>query len=234
MIERYDTIILGASFFGCGMASTCKGRVLVLEESILPGGDFVLSLNPGRDYDESQLRTDAARELYLRMREVNAVSLDGRVSLAGISEVMAAWCLTKELPVCFGVGVVQRDEHRVVVVTAEGVREFEAERIVDARPKSVQCKWLNAMIGAPAELPDGYKGPFVLRHSIIDGEFFLSFQVPVDSSWSEVRAMFHKAWDFRPASLKDSTIMLTATRFDYRQYANPLLALDAGVVEGEQ
>ena len=231
MIERYDTLILGASFFGCGMASACKGRVLVLEEAILPGSDFVLSLNPGRDYDASQLRTDAAKELYLRMREVNAVSLDGRVSLAGISEVMAEWCLKRELPILFGIGVVQRDEHRVMAVTAEGVREFEAERIVDARPKAEQGKWLNAMIGAPAELPDGFKGPFVIRHSLIDGECFLSFQVPVDSSWSNVRAMFHRAWDLRPVSLKSSTIMLTATRFDYRQFANPLLALDAGGME---
>ncbi len=234
MIEKYDTLILGASFFGCGMASACKGRVLVLEEAILPGGDFVLSLNPGMDYDSSKLRTDTARELYLRMREVNAISSEGRVSLAGISEVMADWCLKKELPIFFGVGVVQRDEHRVVAVTVEGVREFEAEMIVDARPKAGQGKWLNAMIGTPTELPDGFKGPFVMRRSLIDGECFLSFQVPVDSSWSEVRAMFHRAWDFRPASLKNSTIMLTATRFDYRQYENPLLALDAGFVEAER
>ena len=231
MIERYDTLILGASFFGCGMASACKGRVLVLEESILPGSDFVLSLNPGMDYDSSRLRTDAAKELYFRLREVNAISSDGRVSLAGISEVMADWCLKRELPIFFGVGTVQRDEHHVVAVTAEGVREFEAERIVDARPKTGENKWLNVMIGAPAELPDDCRGPFEMRHSIIDGEFFLSFQAPVDSSWSEVRAMFHRAWDLRPVSLKNSTIMLTATRFDYRQYANPLQALDAGVVE---
>ena len=124
-------------------------------------------------------------------------------------------------------------DESVVAVTAEGVREFEAEMIVDARPKAGQSKWLNAMIGAPAELPDGGRGPFVIRHSLIDGECFLSFQVPVDSCWSDVRAMFHRAWDLRPVSLKSSTIMLTATRFDYRQYENPLLALDAGVMEAE-
>lgn len=234
MIDRYDTLILGASFFGCGMASACKGRMLVLEEAILPGGDFVLSLNPGKDYDSSQFRTDAARELYLRMREVNAISSEGRVSLAGISEIMADWCLKNELPIFFGVGVVQRDEHRVVAVTAEGVKEFEAERILDARPKAGDGKWFNAMITVQAGLPDNCIGPFAMRHSIIDGECFLSFQVPVDSSWSDVRAMFHRAWDFRPSSLKNSTIMLTATRFDFRQYANPLLALDAGVLEAEQ
>ncbi len=234
MIERYDTLIIGASFFGCGMASASKGRMLVLEEAILPGGDFVLSLNPGKDYDSSQFRTDAARELYLRMREVNAISSEGRVSLAGISEIMADWCLKNELPIFFGVGVVQRDEHRVVAVTAEGVKEFEAERILDARPKAGDGKWFNAMITVQAGVPDCCIGPFAMRHSIIDGECFLSFQVPVDSSWSDVRAMFHRAWDFRPSSLKNSTIMLTATRFDFRQYANPLLALDAGVLEAEQ
>ena len=87
------------------------------------------------------------------------------------------------------------------------------------------------MITAPSVLPDGGKGPFVMRHSLIDGEAYLAFQVPLDSSWSEARAMFHRAWDLRPVTLKYSSIMLTATRFDCRPFANPLVALDAGLCE---
>ena len=230
-MEKTDILILGATFYGCGVAAAAKGSVLVLDDNILPGWEFVHTLNPGKDYDEKTLRTEAARELYARLREVNALSSEGRVSLAGLSEVFAEWCLKRELPVQFGCGVVRQDEHRVKAVTPEGVREYEAERIVDARPKAGEGKWFNAMITAPSVLPDGGKGPFVMRHSLLEGEAFLSFQVPEDATWSEARAMFHRAWDFRPVTLKYSTIMLTATRFDYRPFANPLAALDAGICE---
>ena len=230
-MTKTDLLILGATFYGCGMASACKRKVLVLDDNILPGWEFVHTLNPGKDYDEKTLHTEAVKELYAFLQEVNAISSEGRVSLAGLSEVFADWCLKRELSILFGVGLVQHDAHHVRVITPEGVHEYEAERIVDARPKAGEGKWLNAMITVPSVLPDGGKGPFVMRHSLIEGEAFLSFQVPDDATWSEARAMFHRAWDFRPVTLKYSTIMLTATRFDYHPFANPLVALEAGICE---
>ena len=228
-MTKTDILILGATFYGCGIAARAKGKVLVLDNNILPGWEFVHALNPGTEYDEKALRTEGARGIYARLREVNALSTDGRVSLAGLSEVFAEWCLARHLPIEFGVDVVRQDAHHVVAVTPAGVEEYEAERIVDARPKAQNGKWLNAMITAPSVLLDGGKGPFMLRHSLLDGEVFLSFQVPDDATWSEARAMFHRAWDLRPTVLKYSTIMLTATRFDYRLFVNPLAAFDAGL-----
>ncbi|MBQ9367125.1 MAG: hypothetical protein IJT83_05040 [Victivallales bacterium] len=230
-MTKTDILILGATFYGCGMAAVAKGKVLVLDGNILSGWEFVHALNPGREYDGKVLRTEEAQGLYGRLRAVNALSADGRVSLAGLGEVFAEWCLARHLPIEFGVDVVRQDENHVVAVTPAGVEEYEAERIVDARPKAQSGKWLNAMITAPSVLPDGGKGPFMMRHSLVDGEAFLSFQVPEDASWSEARAMFHRAWDFRPTVLKYSTIMLTATRFDCRLYVNPLAALEAGICE---
>ena len=230
-MKKTDLLILGATFYGCGIAAGAKGSVLVLDDNILPGWEFVHSLNSGKNYDSSALRTETTKDLYARLREVNALSSEGRVSLAGLSEVFADWCLKRELPVLFGCGVVQKNEHHVQAVTPEGLREYEAERIVDARPKAGEGKWFNALITAPTVLPDGGKGPFVMRHSLVEGEAFLSFQVPDDATWSEARAMFHRAWDLRPVTLKYSSIMLTATRFDYRPFENPLVALDAGVCE---
>ena len=226
---KTDILILGATFYGCGIAARAKGKVLVLDNNILPGWEFIHALNPGRAYDETTLRMEEARGIYARLRDVNALSDHGRVSLAGLSEVFAEWCLARHLPVVFGVDVIRQDANHVVAVTPAGVAEYEAERIVDARPKVQNGKWLNAMITAPSVLPDGGKGPFMMRHSLVNGEAFLSFQVPDDATWSEARAMFHRAWDLRPTVLKYSTIMLTATRFDYRPFANPLVAFDAGL-----
>ncbi|MBR4674557.1 MAG: hypothetical protein IKP00_08840 [Victivallales bacterium] len=230
-MTKTDILILGATFYGCGIAARAKGKALVLDNNILAGWEFVHTLNPGKEYDEKTLCTEDAHKIYSRLREVNALSVDGHVSLAGLSEVFAEWCLARRLPIEFGVDLIRQDANKVVAVTPSGVKEFEAERIVDARPKAQSGKWLNAMITAPSVLPDGGKGPFVMRHSLVDGEAFLSFQVPDDSTWSEARAMFHRAWDLRPVALKYSTIMLTATRFDYRPFANPLAAFDAGLCE---
>jgi hypothetical protein len=46
MIERYRLIILGASFYGCGLAAAHPGALLI-EPAILVGSDFALSYFPG-------------------------------------------------------------------------------------------------------------------------------------------------------------------------------------------
>ena len=142
-MTKTDILILGATFYGCGIAARAEGKVLVLDGNILPGWEFVHSLNPGREYDEKALRTEEARGIYARLREVNALSDDGRVSLAGLSEVFAEWCLAGHIPIMFGVDIVRQDANHVVAVTPAGVEEYEAERIVDARPKAENGKWLS-------------------------------------------------------------------------------------------
>ena len=229
MVRQVDLLILGAGFYGCGFAAASKREPLLLEEEILPGSDFVLSLNPGREYDAEGLRTEIAREFHARLRAVNAISPDGRLSLAGASEVLAVWCLKR--PVELGVKVLAHDGHRVKAITANGLQEYEAARIVDARGGGTE-KWLNAMISVPAGLKEGCHPPFELRSSLVKGEGYLSLKIPTKATWQEARQLFYRAWDSRPEPLKGSTLMLLATRFDYRRFANPLAAMDAGALEG--
>ena len=47
-----ETLILGATFYGCGLAARIRNSLLV-ESSIIPGSDDVLAFSPGSGWENT-------------------------------------------------------------------------------------------------------------------------------------------------------------------------------------
>ena len=230
---QFDNIVLGASFFGCGLACALEGHTLVLESSVVPGGDFSLQFESGTEWDSSLSNSEAV-EFKAELLRRNALDGSGRLCIAALAPLLAQWCANHNVAIEYSCDVLQHDGRNVIAIGVDGPKQYSARRIADACPVPGPQKFLTALVTAPSFMPDGCMGPFILRQSIVQGEFHLSFSVPGDSTWSEARAMFHRAWDMRPAALKFSSILLVGTRFSCHNHSNPVFALDAGLSYGRQ
>ena len=225
---KYDYIIWGATFYGCGMAACLKGNVLVLEESVVPGSDWALSF--ARSTWEEPLTTRPAIDYKDALISHKALTEDGRLCIAALAPLMAQWCIDHGVRIAFSCNVVSHDGASVSVIGPGGPRQYETEHFIDARPRIFNGrKYVTALIRfEDAPLSPGMYGPFILTPSSVEGEYYLALPMQGTKEWPEARAAFHDAWNVRHAALEKAQLQLIGVQFDYGNAPNPAAAMEYG------
>jgi hypothetical protein len=230
-MQSYDTIIIGASFYGCGLALALAGAK-ILEPAILPGAEFSLALQPGSGWDRP-VQSPEAQALRAELLRRGAVNDAGQAQVAAFSPVLGECCQKHSLDLEFSCAVIEQRDDLLRVVGVDGLREIRAGRVINALPDTTAPeKMLTGILSLSEQLPDGSYGPFRLCNSCRAGEAYLSLSMPGAASWPEARQQFHAAWDQRPASLRESHLLLLGTSFSWPGDDNPVLAFDRGICEG--
>lgn len=225
---KYDYIIRGATFYGCGMAAGLKGNVLVLEESVVPGSDWALSFC--RSTWEEPLVTVPAADYKNALVLHKALSEDGRLCIAALAPLMSRWCIDHGVRIAFSCNVVSQDSETVSVIGPEGPQLLETSHFIDARPRIFNGKKsVTALLRyEEAPLPMGMYGPFMLTPSSVEGEFYLALTIPCSTEWPEARTALHNAWNDRPDVLEKAQMQLIGVQFGYGNAPNPAAAIEYG------
>ncbi len=226
-----SSLILGAGFYGCGLAARRPGA-LIVEPNVVPGAEFTLTFDPGRNWN-APVRHPLAVE-FRRALETRRVLENGRVHQAALLPVFAKWCLDRGLEIRFTCVPVRRENNLVTLRDVEGELLVEAAEVIDTRPAPTTPKYLTAMIGLPMPTPPACRrSPFELFPGIVPGEAHLRFPLPGSVTWPEARARFLRSWAERPVELADARLQLIGTRFTDCRFDNPVEALDRGLREME-
>jgi len=227
MGSSWRTIIIGATFPGCGRAAV-EADCLLLEPGCQVGSDFVFSFDPGTDWDVQPIHPWAG-EFQDRLL-AHGVLREGRFQVGRLAPALAGWCLDHGLRVLLLSRVIDREEHRITALTPGGVETFTAETIVDARPAPTTVRRLTALVSHPPEAGVADPcGPFRLAPGPSATESYLRLDLSPDTTWPSARASLHRAWLERPPKLCEWRLALIGTRFAQTRFANPVLALDAGL-----
>jgi len=230
-MQSYDTVIIGASFYGCGLAIGMPGSK-ILEPAIVTGAEFSLAINPGSDWD-ALLQTAEARACKEELQRRKGLNAAGQATVAAFTPILSACCQAQQLDIEFSCSVIQQTGDCLLVVGVGGPREIRAGRVISALPNtSAGQKSLTGIVSLVGTLPDGDYGPFFLRNSCRQGEAYLRLFIPAEEPWPEARQRFHATWDQRASGLSDARLLLLATSFAWPGAANPVLALDRGIREG--
>lgn len=231
MNSQHPVIILGASFYGCGLAAAYQDALL-LEPSILVGSDFALSYFPGKVDEADNLHPDAEK---LRRELIERGALHkGRLHLAALSPLLSDWCLRRKLKLMLNTEIIQYDDNTVQILNIQGKRMLTAEKIIDARANQSGTKFLAAILvtgGCPAK--EGVYGELELCHGALPNEAYVRLSLEEDCSWPEARRRFYSAWEKRPGELSECKFQLCGNRFGSYQFANPLAALSSGLHKEE-
>ena len=127
-----NTLILGATCFGCGAAAVDAEHSLILERTTVAGRDFALTFFPGGPGTDRPLAPEAQE---LRREAVARHALvGGRLQIAALSPLLADWCLKRKLNILFACDVLELAEDRATFLAADGLHTVKFAKLVDAEP----------------------------------------------------------------------------------------------------
>lgn len=231
--EKCATVVLGATWYGCGAAVAAGRETLVIERSMVPGRDFCLTFNPGKDWD-APLTHPLAQAFKAQLLHERALEA-GRVTPAALAPFLAEWCLAQNCRMLFSCDLLEVKENSVTFRAVDGVHTVACQRIINAEPRSGSGKSLTALVCARnGTVPCGaYHGFELLPLRSPD---LAGLQLPLEAqcSWAEARKKLQQTWHNRPAALADCRILFSAPEFSVAGAPNPLLALERGLKEGSK
>ena len=227
---KVETLILGATCFGCGAAAALGAEnSLVLERTTVAGRDFALTFAPGRDRPEARL-APAAGELRREAVRRNAL-VGGRIQTAALSPLFADWCIRRKLNLLFACDLLELGSDHVVFQAVDGLHTVEFARLVDAEPSYRNGKYLTALVSAPVgeAAPAVRTAEFELVPVLPENRAALVMKLEPETEWFEARRRLRESWLRRPDELAGLKLLLSANEFSSDEYANAFSALSAGL-----
>ena len=225
---KTGTLIIGATFYGCGLAHALKDAIVV-ESSMAPGCDYAYAFSQGINW-KNQAKHPAAeefrQELYLR----HAVTDNDDLLTGALTPVFADWCIKHDVRPLLGLDLAEKHGNTATFVDFCGkIITIEADRIIDARIRAEKTKTLTAALCCTEELEVGRHGFFNITSTIAEHLYYLAFEVDADTTMQSARQRLACLWESRPESLKSAQMVWSAMRFSENVFDNPIAALDCGL-----
>ena len=231
MKNYYKRIVIGASFYGCGVAAASPEDTLLIEPSILVGSDYTLNFNPGTQWDY-QPSHSLARKFLDELKNRNVLSRQ-KLHQPALSPIFSQWCIDSDIEIALSSRVIEQSKNSLVVFDIEGRHKLSAGEIIDATPKVGTVKNFTASLFSNGPDCEGCYDDFEIIAGRFETEAFLLMPVPVGTSYPDARMKLFNAWRKRPEILKKCSIAATGVRFDCNNFPNPIIALDEGLSRGE-
>ncbi len=221
-----DTLILGATFYGCALASVIKNS-LVVESSIAVGSDHAFGFMQGKNWSQP-LTSSGAEEFRQELALRHALEND-RILPAALAPTLAAWCMKHQIQPLLGLEFIRRSGKVYTFIDWGGNEvNIEAEKVIDARSQGSE-KLFTAAVFSEKTLAEGKYGSFELFRT--PAEKIYTLEMPCNSADTPdlARQNLQKLWSARPDELSEAQIIWSASRFSFPRFDNAAAALDAGL-----
>ena len=221
-----ETLISGATFYGCGLAAAIENSLLV-ESSISVGSDYVFAFLQGKNWSGS-LTSTAAKEFRQELIARHALQND-RILPAALAPVFAKWCNHHHIQPLLGLEFV-RKSGKIYTFIDWGGREvnIQAEKVIDARNQAAQ-KYFTAAVFSENTIAEGKYGVFELFATPAENIYTLEMPCAAMDTPDIARQKLQKYWAERPADLAEAQIIWSASRISFQVFDNACAALDAGL-----
>ncbi len=227
MKNHYCHVVIGASFYGCGIAAAAPDDTLVLEPSILVGSDYTLNFNPGKQWDY-QPSHPLALKFMDELKKRNVLK-EQHIHQPALSPIFSQWCIDSNIELALSSYVLEHNKHELTMFDINGRHQLSFDEIIDTRPQVGSPKRMTASIFSNGPECEGDYDSFEIIAGRFHSEAFLLMPIPAEMSWPEARIRLFNFWQKRPEKLKKCSIAATGVRFDYNDSINPVIALDRGL-----
>lgn len=246
--KRYEVLVLGATFAAAGLAQVLGSRCLVVDRRAQPGWEFLGALNFGAGYDRP-LACTAAQQLQQEWAQRGCFAANGRINLLDCGASLCRRLEGAQVLLNSAIAAVEKAPEGFVVTThgTAGFRRWTARRVIDTRCPAAKIVQKSYHALLHTETPELLQNMQLERWGD-EGDFVLKCPVPPEASFAQARAALQAQLRQLPAGYRP---VLTAGAFacvpdetppeedgvEYLiscNYANPLLAYDAGVRYGEE
>lgn len=247
-MQCYDLVIIGATFLSLGLAESCNGNCLIIEQKAKPGYEFIDAFRISQSYD-AECVTEKGHEFkeYLQKSE-----LLEKAFIPEWTAYVSDYICKNNIRILLFTNVLSVDDcqdgKRITIFNSNGKSTVQARKVVDTRTKTFGKKSLNAVICG--DLPEALKNAAVTYK---DGNIAVAeFIMPQKCTYPAARQKLFSEWGNRPESFKNATIAAVAEEFCLRSdveerkidenyfefysayYDDPLIAFDKGCEIGEK
>lgn len=227
-MEKVDTLIIGASFFGIGYAVSSNERCLVIESESLFGTDFVAALNASPCDTEKTYSAEAEALLKDAMNR-NAVLSNGKTHIYALSTLLTKAAYDAKCDVILNTEVISIEkgdsDFVATLLNSDGITEVKAKRVIDTRvpenPKLYGAqKFICGMLVTQDSLPplnEIENDELCIQQGLFDEEYILQVKIDCDDDWSKAREKFHSVFSkYRFSLLGGRECASVASSFAYK------------------
>lgn len=246
-MEKYDLVLIGATFLSVGIAKGYKGNCLIIEPKAKPGYEFIDSFAETTGYDKECV-TEDGKNLKKYFSE------EGLLENPFIPEwtaFLSNYICKNNIHVLLFTNVLKLEEiensKKLTIFNSLGRSEILADKVIDTRTNSFSYKTLNAVIYGDEFFPFNDALEEIYRK---DSVRIVKVTIPNGYDYPQAREMVYSLWANRPEELKDTRLAAVADIFFEKSdvksrsissgydeiystfYENPFLAFDEGVSIG--
>lgn len=210
MSEKYDLVILGATFMSFGLAKAFKGKSLIIDEKAKPGFEFIDSYHKGADH-ESELITHEGKRFKDFFAKADLLKV---FFIPEWTAFLSNWICKNNIPVLLFTNVLKIEDSygmkELTIYNSNGKNKILAKRIIDTRTKTFTKKTLNAII---------YGGAFESFDDCITVKHYnekltlAEFEMPASFDYPDARERIFNLWANRPEEYADIRIAAVADIF---------------------
>lgn len=236
-MEKVETLVIGATFFGCAYALKAKEKTLIVESESVLGSDFVACMNASRT-DVAGTHTPETKEFLQDMMKRSAVSEDGRIHVYAMSTALAVKLKEAARDILLETHVIsvekEADGYRVRLFNRDGFSDIVADRVIDTRvPAGANLttgrKYICGMLVGKGELSEFSGETASLLHGALDGEYIFCVPVDMQADWTQARRIFHETYAASRDRLPGYVVASVGSSFAYR-FDTPLSYEENGVL----
>lgn len=242
-MEKYDLVVLGATFLSLGLVKGYKGKSLIIESKAKPGYEFIDAFYNGENYENKcETAEGKAFKEYFEKAE-----LLKKAFIPEWTAFVSDYICKNNIPVLLFTNVLKIEDtdncKKLTIFNSAGKSEILAEKIIDTRTNSFEFKTLNAVVYGD-EIATFDSSMTVVY---TDGKVHLiEFKIPNGYDYPEARNAVYTIWAKRPEKLRGTQIAAVADVFFEKSdiesfkidekhselystyYENPFIAFDNG------
>lgn len=224
-----DNLIIGASFWGIGYATSAEGDTIILERGIHVGSEYIDCYKFGTDWYD-QYKTGEADLLKSECERRSIISKKHKPILQACMPVLCDTIIKNHINVWLSTEVLKIDEtsdgYLVLVSNASGMICIEADKVIDTTsgcrlhrgiPDKVISKSINAMLHT-----GNYPQIEYVREKEVEvytGErpdiVYLKVFINPEDDWIVARRKLYNFWMDRPSKLMNYMLVTIGSKFEY-------------------
>lgn len=231
-----NTVVIGASAFGCAYAASHSEDIIILEPSLVLCSEFASTFRC-RPVDMSVSFTQQGQEMVHEMLQRNILDSEGNISIPPVTGLFAKQLLAAKVPVMLGCEMVKitlTDKYKIDYFNSDGFGSLTCNRLIDtsslgtlhnSATKYRVTKTLRAALSAneSASAIMGYskEGIFAIKGRF-DTEYALCLNLNIADDWIAARKKLSSIWEkLHITSFKGWNIAAICSFFDY-EYEHPI------------
>lgn len=246
-MEKYDLILIGATFLSVGIAKGYKGKCLIIEPKAKPGYEFIDAFAKTSDYDKACV-TEEGKNLKKYFCD------EGLLDNPFIPEwtaFLSNYICENNIDILLFTNVLKIEpfegSNKITIFNSLGRSEILAEKVIDTRTNSFSQKTLNTVVYGDEFFAFNDALKEIYRKESVR---IIEVTIPNGYDYPEARQLVYSIWANRPQELMETRIAAVADIFFEKSdiksrsvnsgydeiystfYENPFIAFDEGVSIG--